>query len=454
MARRFGWLYLCAGVAAIVTARPYAGSWNDGSRLATVECLVDQHTWTIDDSNYVTPDRAARQPYAPNSVAAQTGTLDKLLIDGRFYSDKSPVPALPMAWVYQVWRWADGPSAAARPDWFARLLTWVFAGLPYFLAVVCVGRMTRHVRVPAPWDAVLTVSFAFGSLALPYAQHVNNHILLLAVAAAVCEAAVRPDPFTTARSAWLGLLAGFGYTIDLGAGPPLAVAVAGFVLWRSGESAPRWPRVLIFVLAAVPLVALHHALTYSIAGTIGPANANSAYLQWPGSPFTGPQMTGGWNHPSLPAAGLYALDLLFGKKGFLLFSLPLLLAVLTLPWLLTRPHPERPAVVAVTAWALATWLLYAATSRNLSGMNLSIRWFVPLLAPGYLALCVLARDVPSWRRDIAVLAAGGLILAGELVWRGPWYGRIPTLYWPVVALTLITWCVVIARRLRRSSGGA
>ena len=28
-------------------------------------------------------------------------------------------------------------------------------------------------------------SFAFGSLALPYAQHVNNHILLLAVAAAV-----------------------------------------------------------------------------------------------------------------------------------------------------------------------------------------------------------------------------------------------------------------------------
>jgi len=454
MARRFGCIYLAAGLLAVLTARPYAGSWNDGSRLATVESLVDHHTWIIDDSIYVTPDRAAEQPYAPGSVAAQTGTLDKLLIDGRFYSDKSPVPALPMAAVYQLWRWAGGPSAADRPDWFAQMLTWAFAGLPYLVAVICVGRIAGHVGVPARWDMILVVSFAFGSLALPYAQHVNNHILLLAVAAAVCEAAVRPGPLTTTRAAWLGLLAGFGYTIDLGAGPPLALALAGLVLWRSSESGSRWPRVLVFFLTASPLVALHHALTYSIAGTIGPANANPAYLQWPGSPFTGPQMTGGWNHPSVPAAGLYALDLLFGKKGFLLFSLPLLLGVFALPWLLSHPHRERPVTVAMTAWALATWLLYAATSRNLSGMNLSIRWFVPLLAPGYLVLCVVVRDVPSWRRDIAVLAAGGLILTGELVWRGPWYGRVPTLYWPLVMLTLVAWGAVVAHRLRRSWGGA
>jgi len=446
--RRFGWVYLAAGLVAGLTVRPYAGSWNDGSRLATVESLIDRHSWAIDDSIYVNPGIAAQQPYAPDSVVAQTGTLDKLLIDGRFYSDKSPVPALPMAGVYQLWRWAGGPSAADRPDWFARLLNWVFAGLPYLLAVVCIARMTRHIGVPAPWDAVLTISFAFGSLALPYAQHVNNHVLLLVVAAAIAETVVRAGPLTTARAAWLGLLAGLGYTIDLGAGPPLAVAVTGVVFWRSTEPGSRWLRMLVFVVAAVPFAALHHALTYAIAGTIGPANANPAYLQWPGSPFTGPQMTGAWNHPSLAGAGLYALDLLFGKKGFLFFSPPLLLAVRSLPGLLTRPQPERPAVVALTAWAVATWLLYAATSRNLSGMNLSIRWFVPLLAPGYLVLAIVARDIPSWRRDIAVLATGGLILTGELVWHGPWYGRIPVLYWPVVVAILVAWGVVVARRVR------
>ena len=201
---RFGWVYLGAGLLAVLTARPYAGSWNDGSRLATVECLVDQHTWAIDDSIYVVPSKAARQPYGENTLAAQNGTLDKLLIDGRFYSDKSPVPACLMAGVYQIWRWAGGPSAAERPDWFARLLTWVFASVPYLLAVVSIAWITRHVAVPTPWDVVLTASFAFGSLALPYAQHVNNHVLLLAVATGVCEAAVRPGPLTIRRAAWLG----------------------------------------------------------------------------------------------------------------------------------------------------------------------------------------------------------------------------------------------------------
>ena len=136
------------------------------------------------------------------------------------------------------------------------------------------------------------------------------------------------------------------------------------------------------------------------------------------------------------------------QEGVSLFSPPLLLAFLVLPWL-RLSHIRTAVLVAMTAWALATWLLYAATSRNLSGSNLSIRWFVPLVAPGYLVLAVLARDVPSWRRDIAVLAASGFVLTGELVWRGPWYGRIPTLYWPVVTLMLIAWGVVVAQRLRR-----
>src|SRR4029077_5444813 len=128
-------------------------------------------------------------------------------------------------------------------------LTWLLAGIPYLLAVICIAHMTRHVGVPPPWDLVLTATFAFGSLALPYAPHVNNHILLLTVAAAICEAAVRPGPLTVRRAVWLGLLAGLGYTIDLGAGPPLALAVAGLMLFADG---PKWGRVLAFAAASIP----------------------------------------------------------------------------------------------------------------------------------------------------------------------------------------------------------
>src|SRR4051794_4007323 len=165
-----GWIVVAAGALAAVTPRPCAGAWNDGSRLATVESLVDRHTFAIDDSIYLTPSAAARPPYDPgNALAARYGTLDKLLIDGHWYSDKSPVPAVLMAAPYQLWRWAGGSAAADRPDLFALGLTWLFAGLAYVLAVWAVGRTTRSVGVPAPWDLVLTAGFAFASLALPYA---------------------------------------------------------------------------------------------------------------------------------------------------------------------------------------------------------------------------------------------------------------------------------------------
>lgn len=441
-----GWVVLAAAVLAAVTARPYAGAWNDGSRLAAVESLVDRHTFAIDDSVYLTPSAASRPPYGPsNALAAAYGTQDKLLIDGRWYSDKSPVPAVLMAGPYQLWRWAGGPSAAERPDLFARGLTWLFAGLPYVLAVWAVSRTTRSLRVPAPWDVVLPAGFAFTGIALPYAAHVNNHVLLLAVAAGLCEAAVRPGPLTAGRAAWLGLLAGFGYTIDLGAGPPLTLVTVGLVWWRAGRPI-RWPVLSAFGMACTPFLLAHHGLNYAVAGTFAPANANPEYLAWPGSPFTGPQATGGWHHASVAKAGLYALDLLYGKKGFLLHTPPMLLAVGGLALLLWRRAPERPTLIAFGSWAIVTWLLYAATSRNLSGECLSIRWFVPLIAAGYLILAVLVREVPASRTDLLLLLAGGLVICVEATIRGPWHGRTLKTYWPVVALTLLAWGYLWARR--------
>src|SRR5262245_23214162 len=85
-----------AGVAAViaaVSALPDAGGWNDGSRLATVESLVDYRTLRIDDSVFVQPSAAPHSPY-PDEPLLRDGTKDKLLIDGHYYSDKSPVPAL------------------------------------------------------------------------------------------------------------------------------------------------------------------------------------------------------------------------------------------------------------------------------------------------------------------------------------------------------------------------
>jgi hypothetical protein len=243
------------------------------------------------------------------------------------------------------------------------------------------------------------------------------------------------------RGVWLGFLAGFAYTIDLGTGPLLTAAVGGWVLWRRHGLIP-------FALGAISLIAAHHALNYSIAGTLLPGNANPEFFNWPGSPFSPENMTGAWHHDPPAHAVLYALDLLFGKKGLLLFSLPLVQAVVGAYWLVRYQYSERPAIVAALAWAVGTWLLYGAGSRNLSGQCLSIRWFVPLLVPGFVALAILVRDYPRSRGPLVPLLVGSAFLNVEFMIRGPWWGRVPFLLWPVVGLSVAVWVSMWLRVFR------
>ena len=59
-------------------------SWNEFSRLAAVEALVERGTWVIDDT----------------ALGQSTG--DKVLLNGHYYSDKPPVMTFVAAGVYAV----------------------------------------------------------------------------------------------------------------------------------------------------------------------------------------------------------------------------------------------------------------------------------------------------------------------------------------------------------------
>src|SRR5438477_12418950 len=74
-----GLVVALAAAIAIAGIQPYAGGWQDGSRLAMVEALVDHHTWAIDDSIFVTPTEA-HDPYPADKPILRKGTPDKLFI--------------------------------------------------------------------------------------------------------------------------------------------------------------------------------------------------------------------------------------------------------------------------------------------------------------------------------------------------------------------------------------
>jgi hypothetical protein len=288
---------------------------------------------------------------------------------------------------------------------------------------------------------LLTGSFGLATLAPIYSRQINNHILLLAVAAALfLGLAHLSQALRTDRKPWLllfglGLLIGLGYGIDQGVGPMLLVTSAGLVAYRCRSVA----LLLTLLAGAAPGLILHHACNYAVGGTLGPANAAPAYFDWPGCPFDAQHMTGAFNHPNVGDFLVYAAGELVGKRGFIGHNLALWLTLPALIVFCRRRSADLPEVIFAFAWASGTFLLYALASTNSSGQCRSIRWFLPLLAPGYYVLAIALRDLPSYRRDLLVLSAWGLLLTA-IYWRlGPWNDHVGWYYWPIQALALLSW---------------
>jgi hypothetical protein len=419
-------LALGATVFVLLAAVPYAGSPNDGSRLATVEALVDYHTLAIDDSIYVRPPPKTspreKLPYPAHwKTLPDTGTVDKLRVGGRFYSDKPPTPALFMAGLYQVLQWTTGLKARERADLFCWAMTAGSSGLAYVLAVWGTFRLGRALRLGPSAALLLALSLGVSTVAVIYAWQVNNHVLQLGVAVLLFwQAAGLAEAPPFAPQAWrlaaVGTLAGLGYAIEQASG---AILLAGAVA-VAGVYCRKWRGVAVAACAALPWVVLHHAVTYSFAHTLRPVGAVPEFFAYPGSEFHAGNLTGLWNHPSLAAFAGYSWCLLFSGRGFILCNVPLLLAAPAGLLLLWRQRPERPLLWLGALWAAGTWLVYAALSTNYSGICCSIRWFVPLLAPAYLALAVLVRDHPSFRPDLLLLSGWGAGLSCLMWDEGPW----------------------------------
>lgn len=447
---------LGAAVVAVRSARPWVGSWNDGSRLATVESLVDRHTLAIDESMFVgSPPRDGDERGAIGR-AVRIVTKDKLYIEGHYYSDKPPVQALLMAGLFQMWRWMGGAPARQQPEQFCYGMTLASSGLAYVVAVVCVFLIGAAVSLPIVPRLALTASFALSTIALVYARHVNAHIMLLGVAAFLFLQLVRLAGDRLAplhRLVLIGTAAGLAYTLDLAAGLLLLVAALTLVAYRCRSLRA----LMVCGLAAVPWLILHHAVNYAIGGTFVPANSVAEYLRWPGSPFGPDNMTGVLNHDGGLDFATYAVALLLGPRGFLEHNLAVVLALVGCVALWRQRPYEAPELLCATGWCAATWLAYAAASNNYAGECVSIRWFVPLLAPAYLLLAVLVRDHRRFLPYLVLLSGWGALIMVRMWWVGPWTHHKGPYFWPLQAAALVS-CLAwywYARRMPRaaSTGG-
>src|SRR6185369_3516657 len=149
-----GEAWVWAALAAVAVSLVFAthdryGGWNDSSRLGMVEAIVEHGRLWVDGT----------------TMGRKSG--DVCMIDGHYYSDKPPTPALMAVPVY----WAETRlgitfhAAEPRAYYWTTLVT---IGLSTWLGLVALARFLRRF-VPDPrWRALTVLGLGLGSLNTVY----------------------------------------------------------------------------------------------------------------------------------------------------------------------------------------------------------------------------------------------------------------------------------------------
>ncbi len=358
-------------------SKAHTHSWQEESRMATVQALVEQGTFSIDHTEF-------------------NRTGDKVFVGGHFYSDKTPLLSVAAAGVYAILRHVFGLTldpAICVPDVdLSACRAFGPAGLRltafYWLTVIFVGGSSAGL-VALFWKAMidrraeglvatgLAIALGLASPIAPYslvfAGHVPAALCLFAGFALLIDRRSEPGaepPLTKARYFWAGLLISLSANVDL----TLAVFVVSFGI---GVFAARRSLAPPFALGACAPFAVSAAINVWAAGTLIPLYFDPQAYDFFGTVLN--KTVGGTDGLYSLDFGLrYTYDMLIGRRGVFSFTPMLAYAAAGLWFAIRDRRPVRWLGIATLAGCLVFTLYLILRTDNFGGAAWGTRWFVPL----------------------------------------------------------------------------
>jgi hypothetical protein len=324
------------------------------SRFATVQSLVERGTFRIDESEF-------------------SDTIDKVYVNGHFYSDKPPLLAVLGVAPYYVVR-AFGGSLGKRT---AVLITLSTMGIGLVLCIICFYDALKMTGIAREYRLIMTASLGlatiYGIWNLTFSN--NGFTASWLFIGFYCMLRARQ---TGRRNLWL-FLSGLSLSMAGAVDNPTTLFFVAFAMYvlairelRGGFLYYALPVLITFFPSAL--------INYAISGSIRPVQLHPEYFRYPGSYWlTGPEALSGVKNNSPGFALRYGFNCLFGAQGFLIYD-PLLLIAL---WYLVRRIANRGLLWVEGAIVLAVSaiiaLYYFISTTNYGGYSYSIRWLVPTI---------------------------------------------------------------------------
>lgn len=343
-----------------VLTKTNVSSWNDSSRMAQIQSIVEQGSLIIDKSYF--------------------STKDKYFFNNHFYSDKPPILALYASPFYYLLK-NLGLSFEVNSRIAIYLVTLLSIGslsalgLTIFRKIVVV-----FFNATDEWADIVAFVAGTGTLILPYSLCFNNHL-----------------------PSGVFLLIGFYYLLNIKKNNKLINAVySGFFLSLAGSVDINFflfiPFVLtsffkksiksglIFGISCIPMIILYLFLNLSTSGSLMPPAMNAPLWDYPGSAFNKDNLSGLAKHDSIINILIYAFHMLIGNRGLISHSPILLFSIVGLLIFYSR-YNQFKYKTEYSYMLLAAFLyifIYILNTTNYSGWSFGVRWFVSLM----LILCL------------------------------------------------------------------
>jgi hypothetical protein len=354
----------------ITTTKNTVSSPNDASRVATIKNLVEEKTLNINKTNY--------------------GTCDMIKRDGNFYSSKPPILSVAGSGLYYlIYNFLNlklpSHDQPTEPNTAYYLITLFLVGVPYLLLLFYFYKTLELFKIKDFNKILLTAGLGIGTLYLSYSVTLNNHIpagsflfisfyYLLKIKFNIQN---KNNKKYIILSGFFGSLSA---VIDLPTGLTfLALFFFYYYLTNQRKNLP------YYILAAIPLIAIHLFLNIQITGDILPAQFHQDYYKFENSYWLKAEGTDSYNDPHL----LYAFNILFGSHGLLFYNPLLILALYGIfRTIKDRSKFKKEAIITLIGFSII-FLYYTLKVRSYGGSSYGFRWFITIIPLIYFYIILL-----------------------------------------------------------------
>ncbi len=341
-------------------------------RIATVRALVEHRSLSL-GRGYGT---------VPGVVRTESG----------IYSAQPPMMAVLLwapAWVMD----RLGVSFENNQLLASYLLTLIGVTLPVAGAAGLIYRMGRLFELRRPWRTTLGIAVVAASGLLSYSVVLNPQapaatLLLASVGCLIHVAAMTRDDRRTGWFALAGACSALAATIDPAAAI-LAILLLFVIPTMRFALGRRIGGVLLYVLGAIPVVALHGAWNIPVTGDLLPASVHVAISNRTSlTPVVAAHdeleddeapARSGWD--ALAGHGMWLVNATVGEHGVFSHFPVMILGILGIAAVMHRHWPSSTKTLAGTtaAGAIAIMVLYRVARVDWSGAMFATRWFVVFL---------------------------------------------------------------------------